>query len=61
MIGVYGATGMLGRLVTARFDRVGAPTTLIGRNEAALSRLPTSSVRSRMAVAAIDDARIIGW
>lgn len=56
MIGVYGATGMLGRLVTARFDCVGAPTMLIGRSQAALSRLTTSGGPHRTAVASIDDA-----
>jgi short subunit dehydrogenase-like uncharacterized protein len=48
MIGVYGSTGTFGRLVTARFDCVGAPTTLIARSQADLSRLTTS-------VASIDD------
>jgi short subunit dehydrogenase-like uncharacterized protein len=56
MIAVYGATGMLGRLVTARFDRAGAATTLIGRSETALSGLPTSGVPRQTAVASIDDA-----
>src|SRR5580765_1691391 len=55
MIGVYGATGMLGRLVTARFDRVGAPTTLIGRSPAGLSRLTASGTPRRTSVASIDD------
>ena len=56
MIGVYGATGMLGRLVTARLDRADAPSTLIGRSEAALSRLSSSSAPHPTAVASIDDA-----
>jgi short subunit dehydrogenase-like uncharacterized protein len=56
MIAVYGATGMLGRLVTARFDRVGAPTKLIGRSETSLSGLSTSGLRRQTAVASIDDA-----
>ena len=55
MIAVYGATGKLGRLVTARFDDAGAPTTLIGRSPAALSRLPTSAGPHRTWVAPIDD------
>jgi short subunit dehydrogenase-like uncharacterized protein len=55
MIGVYGANGMLGRLVTARFDGVGEPTRLIGRSQAALSHLCTSVPR-QTAVASIDDA-----
>lgn len=56
MIGVYDATGMLGRLVTARFDRVGAPTILIGPTQTALATL-TSSARPRptAVVASIDD------
>jgi short subunit dehydrogenase-like uncharacterized protein len=55
MIGVYGATGMLGRLVTARFDRAGAPTTVIGRSQAAVDRLAPAATLHRTAVAAIDD------
>jgi short subunit dehydrogenase-like uncharacterized protein len=55
-IGVYGATGMLGRLVTARFERAGASTTVIGRDEASLSRLSPSAVPRHTAVASIDDA-----
>jgi len=55
MIGVYGATGMLGRLVTARLDRAGAPTTLIGRSQTALDRLARADTSHRTAVAALDD------
>jgi short subunit dehydrogenase-like uncharacterized protein len=55
MIAVYGATGKLGRLVTARFDDAGATTTLIGRSPAALSRLATSAGPRRTSVAPIDD------
>jgi short subunit dehydrogenase-like uncharacterized protein len=56
MIGVYGATGVLGRLVTARIDRAGAPAALIGRNPARLSTLASSGSSHHTAVAAIDDA-----
>ena len=55
MIGVYGATGMLGRLVTARIDRAGAPATLIGRSQARLSSLTSPGGSRHTAVAAIDD------
>jgi short subunit dehydrogenase-like uncharacterized protein len=55
MIGVYGATGMLGRLLTDRFDRVGAPTMLIGRSEAALSGLTKPDAPRPTSVASIDD------
>jgi short subunit dehydrogenase-like uncharacterized protein len=56
LIAVYGATGMLGRLVTERFDRAGAPTTLIGRSKTSLSRLCASGTLRQTAVASIDDA-----
>jgi short subunit dehydrogenase-like uncharacterized protein len=56
MIGVYDATGMLGRLVTARFDRVGAPTMLIGASQTALAELTSSATPRPTAVAAINDA-----
>ena len=56
MIGVYDATGMLGRLVTARFDRVGAPTMLIGASQTALAELTSSPTPRPTAVAAINDA-----
>src|SRR6476620_6237972 len=56
MIAVYGATGMLGRLVTERFDRAGAPTTLIGRSKTSLSSLSASGMPRPTAVASIDDA-----
>lgn len=56
MIGVYGANGMLGRLVTARFDRAGVPAVLIGRSQAALARLTKSGTTRQTLVAAIDDA-----
>src|SRR5262245_45207337 len=55
MIGVYGATGTLGRLVTARFDCAGARTVLIGRNQSALSHLSSPGLPRPTAVAAIDD------
>ena len=55
MIGVYGATGMLGRLLTDRFDRVGAPTMLIGRSQAALSGLTKPDAPRPTSVASIDD------
>jgi len=55
MIGVYGATGKVGRLVTARFDCAGARTILIGRNQSALSRLSSPGLPRPIAVAAIDD------
>lgn len=55
MIGVYGATGMLGRLVAARFVRAGAPTTLIGPSQAAVDRLAPAGTSHRTAVAATDD------
>jgi short subunit dehydrogenase-like uncharacterized protein len=56
MIGVYDATGMLGRLVTARFDRVGAPTMLIGASQTALAGVASSATPRPTAVAAINDA-----
>src|SRR5438045_3376013 len=56
MIGVYGATGMLGRLVTARLDPGGMPTIRIGRSETALCRLATHTPSHPIAVAALDDA-----
>ena len=59
MIGVYGATGVLGRLVTARLDRSGVPAVLIGRSPDKLSSLPASSHSDRKAVASIDDSAAI--
>jgi len=56
MIGVYDATGMLGRLVTARFDRVGAPTMLIGASQTALAGVSPSATARPTAVAAINDS-----
>jgi short subunit dehydrogenase-like uncharacterized protein len=56
MIGVYDATGMLGRLVTARFDRLGAPTMLIGRSQTALAALTSSRTPRPTAVALMNDA-----
>jgi short subunit dehydrogenase-like uncharacterized protein len=56
MIGVYDATGMLGRLVTARFDRVGAPTMLIGASQTALAALASSATPRPTTVAAINDS-----
>jgi len=56
MIGVYDATGMLGRLVTARFDRVGAPTMLIGASQTALAGVSSSATPRPTAVAAINDS-----
>src|SRR5262245_59568385 len=56
MIGVYGATGMLGRLVTARIDRAGGQAALIGRSHARLSTLAPAGSSHHTAVAAIDDA-----
>jgi len=56
MIGVYDGTGMLGRLVTARFDRVGAPTMLIGASQTALAGVSSSATARPTAVAAINDS-----
>src|SRR5262245_11503102 len=56
MIAVYGATGTLGRLVTARFDRAGAPTNLIGHDHSALTAVAGSRVPRQTSVASIDDA-----
>jgi short subunit dehydrogenase-like uncharacterized protein len=56
MIGVYDATGMLGRLVTARLDRIGAPTILIGRSRRALATLTSSGTPRPTAVASMNDA-----
>jgi short subunit dehydrogenase-like uncharacterized protein len=46
---------MLGRLLTDRFDRVGAPTMLIGRSQAALSGLTKPDAPRPTSVASIDD------
>ena len=56
MIGVYDATGMLGRLVAARLDRVAAPTMLIGRSQTALADLTSSGTPRPTAVASMNDA-----
>src|SRR5215831_10679085 len=56
MIGVYDATGMLGRLVTAWFDRVGVPTVLIGPSQTALAGLPSSGTPRPTAVASAKDS-----
>ena len=59
MIAVYGATGMLGRLVTARLDRAEVPAVLIGRSRDRVASLPASGHSSRKAVAAIEDPAAI--
>jgi short subunit dehydrogenase-like uncharacterized protein len=59
MIAVYGATGTLGRLVTARLDRAEVPAVLIGRSRDRLASLPASECSARKAVAAIEDPAAI--
>src|SRR5712692_3123568 len=55
-IGVYGATGVLGRLVTRRLAHLGAETVLAGRNRKALEQMSAATPAARVAVAAVDDA-----
>ena len=56
MIGVYDATGTLGRLVTAWFDRLGVPTRLIGATQNALAGLTSSGSPHPTAVASVNDS-----
>jgi short subunit dehydrogenase-like uncharacterized protein len=56
MIGIYGANGTLGRLVTARLECVGAPTRLIGRSQGGLADLVPPGTSRPTAIASIDDA-----
>jgi short subunit dehydrogenase-like uncharacterized protein len=56
MIGIYGANGTLGRLVTARLECAGAPTRLIGRSQGRLANLVPPGTSRPTAIASIDDA-----